>query len=124
MKKAISILIVLLTLSSSALAFTGTIKFRERGGNDTYQVFVDRGKIISGWAGAEGSPKYAIVGGWYDGSRMVFMLQANSFDIENQWFSHVVHVERRGNELWLRKALYGFNQTKESKQNPYVIISE
>ena len=122
MKKILVPLIFLVLFAGSVHAFTGTLKFRS--GNDTYQVFVDRGKIVSGWAGSEGHPKYAIVGGWYDGKRLVFMLQANSFDIKDKWFSHVVHAERQGNELWLKKALYGFNQWKDSKPIPYILISD
>ncbi|EKV30389.1 hypothetical protein C882_4348 [Caenispirillum salinarum AK4] len=106
---------------ASASGPTGSIMYKEQGGNDTYQVFIQNGKVISGWAGGEGEPRYAIVGGWYDGTRLVVVLQGNGFNTDSQWFTHVIHMRRDGRKLWLELAAYGYGKTKTSKPVPYVI---
>ena len=110
--------------SSQVYAYTGSIKFREQGGKDTYQIFVQNGKIVSGWAGNEGNPRYAILGGWYDGSKMAILMQQNGSDISNQYYSYAFHLRRSGNKLWFEYGLYGFKKTKTSKSVPFIIISE
>jgi hypothetical protein len=125
MKKTIMLVVISISMfSANVFAYTGSIKFREQGGQDTYQIFVQNGKIVSGWAGNEGNPRYAILGGWYDGSKMVILMQQNGSDISNEYYSYAFHLKRTDNKLWFEYGLYGFKKTKTSKNVPFVIIDE
>ena len=119
---AMFVLSLLLAARTSALAFSGSITFVEHGGKDTYQVFIKDGKVISGWVGTPEDPRYAIVGGWYDGKRLVYLYQKNGSDIGNRWYSGARHLERSGNKLIMKYDLSGFCQAETSHFVPFDII--
>lgn len=102
--------------------FSGSITFREQGGQDTYEVHVNSGKVISGWAGSKGNPKYQIVGGWFDGERLVFLYQKVGMDISSRWFSGARHMRKKGNAFYIEYDLSGYKQIMTSHPKPYEII--
>ena len=126
MKRACLIAVFCLLSATLAWAggFSGSIKFREQGGKDTYEVIVNQGRVISGWCGSEGNPRYRIVGGWYDGSRLVFLYQNVGNDINNRWFSGARHLRREGRNFILEYDLSGFKQVLTSHPVPYVIVEQ
>ncbi len=123
MKKVlITLVLVLFATSTFASGFSGSITFREKGGKDTYEVHVNSGKIVSGWAGSKGNPRYQIVGGWYDGSRMVFLYQHVGNDIKNRWFAGARHMRKKGNKFYLEYDLSGYKQVLTNHNVPYEIM--
>ncbi len=122
--KNLLILFCLILISTSAFAgdFSGSITFREKGGKDIYEVHVNSGKIVSGWAGSRSNPRSQIVGGWYDGSRMVFLYQRVGNDISNRWFSGARHMRKKGNSFYLEYDLSGYKQVLTDHRVPYEII--
>lgn len=123
--KILMVVLFWVLCSSAALAggFSGSITFREKGGQDTYEVHVNSGKIVSGWAGSRGNPRYQIVGGWYDGERMVFLYQQIGNDITNRWYAGARHMRKRGNNFYLEYDLSGYKQVLTSHRVPYEIIN-
>lgn len=124
MKQFVILCMFLFTaVSVQAAGFSGSITFKEKGGKDTYEVHVNNGKIVSGWAGSRGNPRSQIVGGWYDGKRMVFLYQRVGNDISNRWFSGARHMRKKGNKFYLEYDLSGYKQVLTSHHVPYEIIS-
>jgi hypothetical protein len=123
MKCAVAVIVFIFYASMvQAAGFSGTITFREQGGKDTYEVHVNSGKIVSGWAGSQGDPRFQIVGGWYDGRRMVFLYQQVGNDISGRWFAGARHMRKQGNKFYLEYDLSGYKQVLTDHHVPYEII--
>ena len=110
--------------------FTGTLTVRQKGGSLYYQIYVVRGAVIGGydtWRD-HSTHFHRIVGGWYDGKRMVLLIQSTQGDLEDQWFSHTHHFEKEGDQFIIKQSLYGFGKTIDSGEVyvPHIIdvISE
>lgn len=114
----------------SGEGFTGSLTVRQQGGSLYYQVYVVEGTVIGGydtWRGL--STKYhRIVGGWYDGDRMVLLIQSTQDDLGDKWYSHAHHFEKKDDRFVITHSLYGFGTTIDSGEvyTPHTIdeISE
>ena len=100
----------------SSAPFTGTLTVRQKGGSLYYQIYVVHGAVIGGYDTWQGRSTHfhRIVGGWYDGKRMVLLIQSTQGDLEDPWFSHTHHFEKEGDQFVIKQSLYGFGKTIDS----------
>ena len=96
--------------------FTGSLVVRQKNANLYYQIYVVKGKVIGGydtWRGYK-TKYHEIVGGWYDGERMVLLIQSTQNDLGDKWYSQSHHFVRQGDEFTIQHTLYGFGKTIDS----------
>lgn len=108
---------ILLAVSTAYAGFSGSIRFHQKGGTLTYQVFVENGKVTSGYQSFGTKPPFAkLVGGWYDGRHLVVLGQFNGYDITDQYFSFSQHfrLDRGRNMFILEQALWGYKKTMDT----------
>lgn len=105
--------------------FTGSIKLRQKDATLYYKIYLVRGKVIGGYDTWEGLSKHyhQIVGGWYDGRRLVLLVQSTEPEQGDKWFSHEHHFEREGDKMVIKHSLYGFGKTLATGEvyTPHVI---
>lgn len=115
---------------SSQARFTGSLTVRQKNGSLYYKIYVLRGTVIGGYDTWRGSSTHyhRIVGGWYDGDRMVLLIQSTQDDLGDKWYSHSHHFEKKDDQLVITHSLYGFGKTIDSGEvyRPHTIddISE
>ena len=98
---------------------------RQKGGSLYYKIYIVRGEVIGGydtWRGRS-THHHRIVGGWYDGERMVLLIQSTQSNFGNKWYSHAHHFEKQGDQLVIKHTLYGFGKTIDSGEvyQPHII---
>lgn len=102
--------------ASSSDRFTGSLTVRQKGASLHYKIYIVRGAVIGGydtWRGRS-THYHRIVGGWYDGERMVLLIQSTQDDFGDKWYSHAHHFEKKGDEFVIKHTLYGFGKTIDS----------
>ena len=99
--------------ASASERFTGSLTVRQKGGSLYYKIFVVRGSVIGGYDTWRGSSTHyhRIVGGWYDGERMMLLVQSTQDDFGDKWYSHAHQFEKEGDEFVITHSLYGFGKT-------------
>lgn len=96
--------------------FTGSLTVRQKGASLYYKIYIVRGIVIGGyetWRGRS-THYHRIVGGWYDGERMVLLIQSAQNDFGDKWYSHAHHFEKQGDQFVIKHTLYGFGKTIET----------
>ncbi|MGV3720147.1 MAG: hypothetical protein ACO1SX_04480 [Actinomycetota bacterium] len=56
---------------------------------------------------------YDIVGGWYDGQRLM-LLQPRGTGLKDRWFAHAHQFRRSGDFFELEHTLFGYSKTMDT----------
>jgi hypothetical protein len=99
-----------------AKRFTGSIRIRQQGGTLYYDFEVKQGKVTTGICAHQrrNGVMYDIVGGWYDGQRLMLLLQSRGTDLKDKWFAHAHQFQRSGDFFELEHTLFGYGKTMDS----------
>jgi len=102
--------------AASVKRFSGSIRIRQKDGTLYYDFAVKQGKVISGVCAhrQRKGVMYDIVGGWYDGERLMLLLQARGTNLKDQWFAHAHQFQRSGDFFELEHTLFGYGKTMDS----------
>lgn len=105
--------------------FTGSLSVRQKNGSLYYKIYVIDGEVVGGFDAWRGNATHyhRIAGGWFDGERLVLLVQSTQHDFHDKWFSHAHHFEKHGDEFVLKHTLYGFGKTTKTGEvyAPHVI---
>jgi hypothetical protein len=90
-----------------------------------YLVTVAKGRVVSGYVTftTEKEAVGDVVGGWYDGGRLVLMVQLKGDKIDDPFFSHIHHFKIDGRNATLEHSLMGYGTTLKDKNlyRPHIV---